>query len=704
VSALTERLPRGPDREWVLLKRIMREASALGTEFRITGADVEISSRHPLPPDLEGLLAEAREHGLLHSYLGAENTDLEACAFLERLGIEPVLVTGADAAVSSLREIAAEKSPILGVDIETCPKPEHAKPKPAITLNADGSLRDQQPRGGDEAALDPHRGQIATLQVYAGGTLCYVFRGAALRRALASPWLRAQRMVSHNSGFETRFLSPDRPLECSMQATGLIIGVGYEGEKRRLENAAKEILGVQPPKGLALSNWAAPSLSRGQLAYACSDAILSYKLWGKLRVELQRTGRVEAYRLQRDAILPIAAMETRGIGFDLTEHGRLCAEWSRDLSEARRAYTELTGTPPPSKPAETREWLATVVEDLASWPRTTKTGLLSTEEKDLKRLTLSDVPTVRPVLEILARQKLLANFGPRLSGFVNPVTGRIHASYNVAATKGGRCSSSSPNAQQWPGAKWPLFKRCIVPGPGHLLVVADWSLMELRAAAWFSRDRTMLEVFRAGRDLHRESAAGITGLAYEAVSPEQRQAAKPVNFGAIYGVGPKTLAENAFCDYGVDMSEAEAKDALDRFFRRFRDYDRWRWANYRAIQACGRVKTLSGRTVEAAWEFGGKISFPQCCNLPIQGSCADAMLRAIPAAHSRLRELGGFLVAVVHDEVVAEVPEDRAEAAKAILVEVMTEAFLETFPGSSSTRLVCAGAGVNWYAAKRDAG
>ena len=128
MSALTERLPRGPDREWVLLKRIMREASALGTEFRITGADVEISSRHPLPPDLEGLLAEAREHGLLHSYLGAENTDLEACAFLERLGIEPVLVTGADAAVSSLREIAAEKSPILGVDIETCPKPEHAKP------------------------------------------------------------------------------------------------------------------------------------------------------------------------------------------------------------------------------------------------------------------------------------------------------------------------------------------------------------------------------------------------------------------------------------------------------------------------------------------------------------------------------------------------------------------------------------------------
>jgi DNA polymerase-1 len=419
-----------------------------------------------------------------------------------------------------------------------------------------------------------------------------------------------------------------------------------------------------------------------------------------MRPALEAKGRLEPYALQRNAIPAVADMQLRGLGFDIAEHARQAHVWAVELADARRAYLDMTGNPAPSKPDEVRSWLATVAgERLTNWPRTS-TGELSIERRHLKRLALSDEPTVRPVLSILAHEKLLSTFGPKLRQFVNPITGRIHCSYNIAASKAGRFTVSKPNLQQLPSTKAPDFKAAVVASPGCVLVGGDWSQIEMRAAAWISGDPALTAVYEEQRDLHTETAALIAGVPVNEVTAAQRQGAKAVNFGSIYGVGPRALAASAFDTYGVDMTLAEAKGALDRFFAAYRTLKRWMYNHADLCQRQGFVRIGAGRIVEAAWEPAGHLSFPQCCNLPVQGAAADAMLRAIPLVFRRLRGINGGMVACVHDELLLEVAEADAETARGILEASMIEAFEATFPGAPLNKVVEVKVGKTWKEVK----
>jgi DNA polymerase I-like protein with 3'-5' exonuclease and polymerase domains len=688
------------------LKAAIRDAAARGATFRICGADITIDGLRTIPDPI----ARARHSGFLYSWLAGDEDDNEALAFCRTLDVEPVLVETLEEALVAVKTMTP--AAFVGLDIETAPRREYAKPRQPIAINTDGSLSAAQPSPHDDpAGLDPHLARIASLQLYAGGKYSYVFRGEALRLMLGSKWLRQQHLVAHNAGFEIKFLrhhtkpvegvTTGHPIECTLQAAGLVIGVGFDGEKRRLDRVAPPILGLDPPKALQTSDWGAPRLSRGQLAYAASDAALAWRLWPKLKLAIDTRGRSVAYQLQRDVIPAIADMELRGLGIDLPEHAQQVEEWSRRLANARREYVELTGNAPPSKMAEVRDWLAEVAgERLATWPKT-KGGELSIERKYLKWLILSGVESVKPVLAMLAMEKLIANFGPKLTARVSPATGRLHCHYHIGAAKSGRFTSSKPNLQQLPNARAPEFRRCIVAAPGHVLVSGDWTQVELRAAAWLAKDRALTRIYEEGRDLHRETAAAIARLPYEAITDAQRRNAKPVNFGAIYGIGPTTLAEDAFDNYAIEITEAEARQALDRFFQIYSGYNNWRWEHWRRVKASGRVIVPgSGRVVEGAWEPEGRVRFPQACNIPIQGLCADAMLRAIALLFRRLRPLPGGMVACLHDEIVLEVPEDDADRAKAVLERSMTESFAVTFPGAPTRDVVSAGVGRNWMEAK----
>jgi DNA polymerase I-like protein with 3'-5' exonuclease and polymerase domains len=313
------------------------------------------------------------------------------------------------------------------------------------------------------------------------------------------------------------------------------------------------------------------------------------------------------------------------------------------------------------------------------------------------------IESARPVLALLAKEKLLANFGARLVEQISPITGRLHCDYNIAGTKSGRFTASHPNLQQLPSSKAPEFKRCFVAAPGKVLVGCDWSQIELRAFACIAKEKTMTRHYAEGRDIHAETAAKVAGVAVADVTKDQRHAAKPANFGAIYGIGPRSLAENAFADYGIEMTERQAKHALDTFFNTYWEGDRWRQDHARICQRRGYVRIGAGRVVEAAWEPSGHLSFPQCCNLPIQGACADAMLRAITMTYRRLRAAGinGGLVACVHDELLLEIDEKDTEAAREILEQAMIDAFIETFPGAPTTGVAKAVVGRNWEELKR---
>jgi DNA polymerase I-like protein with 3'-5' exonuclease and polymerase domains len=679
---------------WKDLQRAVREATRLGAEFRIIGADLVID-RHP-----ETLRARL-DPELLCDYFGGTSQDNAALDFSDRLGIEAVLVQTREELRAAATELSG--SQFIGIDIETWPR--GTRPLP-VRLNADGSVAAVQLKDDSRVGLDPHQADIACLQLYGGGNKAYVLRGEALQLLLGSTWLWDQHLVAHNASFEVAFLrrharQPEsgatrHPIECTMQAQGLLHGT----HRRGLDDASKDAFGIEPPKELQLSCWGAPRLSAGQIAYASSDAVLAWRLWPLLREAMVQKGRGSAYQLQRDAIPAVADMGLRGLHINLAEHARQVEAWSVELADARREYLELTATPAPSKPAEVRDWISKVAGDrLDAWPRTTS-GELSISATHVKRLALSDIPTAKPVLQILGKMKLLSSFGPKLATFVNPSTGRIHCSYNIAASKAGRFTASRPNLQQLPSTKAPEFKGCIVAAPGHVLVGGDWSQVELRAAAEISRDPALRRVFAEGRDLHDETAALISRIRVDEVTKAQRAAAKAVNFGSIYGAGPGTIATNAFADFGIDMSIAEAKAALDRFFQIYSQLKRWMRDHADACQRRGYVLIEGGRVVERGWEDSGELWYTQCCNLPIQGAAANAMLRALPLASKRLRDLRGGLVATVHDELIAEVDERDGEAARAILEETMIEAFAATFPSAPCDGVVKCWIGPTWLAAR----
>jgi DNA polymerase family A len=204
-------------------------------------------------------------------------------------------------------------------------------------------------------------------------------------------------------------------------------------------------------------------------------------------------------------------------------------------------------------------------DELAAWERTPRNAALATKRTELQRAA-PDYPPIAALIEVVKFSKLAEDFGPTLAARVSSVTGRIHASYGVAGTNTGRATCRHPNLQQIPRTSGRAdFRALFVPEPGHVLIVADYSSMELRAAAAISGDRTMTEAFRRGDDLHTITAARVSGKRPEEVTKAERQAAKATNFGSIYGIGPTKLMLSAWGGYGVNLSIEEARAQLRAF-------------------------------------------------------------------------------------------------------------------------------------------
>jgi DNA polymerase I len=687
------------------LAQAVAEAVAIGTTFTIRGADIQIDNAMPLPEALRAAL-EADKAALWH-LCGGDADEAPAVAFLASLGVHYELAETVEQARDAGRRLVADLkqySGPLGIDLETAPCSQFRRRAP-VRFKKDGFPCIRQPDPDHtKAAFDPNRSYVALLQLYAGGDTAFLFRGEAADLVLRSRWLRDQRIVCHYADFELGFIRnylPEtgdaafrHPVECSLQALGLI-----QGTRERSLRKGALILGLEQPKDFGASDWSAPNLTPGQLSYAAADAVVTRRLWRQLNAQLVSTERTKVYALQRGAIDSVVSMRARGIGFDPQEHARIHRQWDIELADARRAYLDLTGEPPPSTRADVQVWLLNVLDPgrLERWPRTPTTGELSTKIGALKRLV--HLPEARPVLAILQTEKLVSSFGD-VPKFINPVTGRLHPSFMISGAKTGRFSCYDPNLQQFPEQRCPQFRRVIAAGPGNVLVGADWNQVELRAAAWVSADPALTAIYAQGLDLHRIAAARTLGVHPDQVTDEQRRAAKPTNFGACYGIGPKSLMEDAWADYGIEKTVEQASAELEAFFELFNVFNDWRWQNLERCDAEGLIRIGAGRVVEKAWEaIERPYNVRETTSYVISGICADAMLRAITWADRRLTAAGirGGMVACIHDELLAEIHRDDAEAAKAILEAAMLDAFTTTFPDAPTLNLVAAKIGDTWF-------
>jgi ribonuclease D len=383
---------------------LLKAADKAGVRFRVAGGQLRVTGEVPpeMLPVLDALKGRRKE---LMRLMGGD-AGQSSIGLLAALGVVAVVPETVEEAQALLAELMAHSRRItpqkvqqqggvwIGADTETAALPGEEMRPPVHLRLRDGLPAAHQPRLKGKAGLDPHRSKIRLLQLYGGGERCLVLDTDKVPLAAVAEVFQSCTLLIHNAEFELRFFAEAgiqvTHFECTMQAASLLLGV----HRRSLEDAARAYLGVEVPKALQLSDWSAPVLSKGQIAYAALDAILAFQFWRKARVELHHKGRSAAYTLQRDAIPPTVRMILRGITLDLEAHHHQINKAEVEARSARAAFLTDTGKAPPSTPGETRTFLTEVLpaEVIESWSRTAKTGELTTEGAELRRHL--DIPAI----------------------------------------------------------------------------------------------------------------------------------------------------------------------------------------------------------------------------------------------------------------------------------------------------------------------
>ena len=326
----------------------------------------------------------------------------------------------------------------------------------------------------------------------------------------------------------------------------------------------------------------------------------------------------------------------------------------------------------------------------------TASGAPSTDEEVLQELA-ADFPLPARILEHRSLAKLKGTYTDKLPLMVNPDTGRVHTNYAQAVAVTGRLSSNEPNLQNIP-IRTPEGRRireAFIAPPGHAIVSADYSQIELRIMAHISEDPGLLKAFAEGIDVHKATASEVFGVPVDQVSSEQRRYAKVINFGLIYGMGAFGLASN------LGIEQKAAKDYIDRYFQRFAGVRRYMDETKARAKEQGYVETAFGRRLwlpEINSGNGPRRSGAerQAINAPMQGTAADLIKLAMIAVQDWLdgERRAARMIMQVHDELVLEVPDDELDTVRARLPDLMCHVADLKVPLA-----VGVGAGPNWEAA-----
>jgi DNA polymerase-1 len=428
--------------------------------------------------------------------------------------------------------------------------------------------------------------------------------------------------------------------------------IGYHS----LAAVAHRWLGQTLDKAQQTSDWSGP-LTDEQLAYAARDAAILLPLRETFASVLEKDGIASIAALEFSAVPAIVWMEAAGVPIDVGAWTALRDAALATLAAVDRELAETLPGVNVDSPTQLQRGLRDLGIDI---PTTQEATLRGVEGRH---------PTVGLVLRRKQVKKQVSTYGDGYLRHVDATTGRIHASYRLIGAASGRMSCSTPNLQNIP--RDPAYRRCIRPTTaGRVLVKADYSQIELRIAAQISGDVAMRRAFQAGEDLHTTTARAVLG---REPTKDDRQLAKALNFGLLYGMGAERLRSYAQHDYGVTLSEQEAVRFRERFFQTYPGLRAWHRAQHDGAVT---TSTLSGRPRHFVRQFTEKL------NSPVQGAGADILKGAMTRLwHDRASVPSAVPVLAVHDEIVCEVDTDEAERCAAWLREHMMAAGVALLPG-----------------------
>jgi DNA polymerase-1 len=481
-------------------------------------------------------------------------------------------------------------------------------------------------------------------------------------------------IVGHNLKYDLKFLyrygiEPYAVFD-TMIASQLIGDI----ERHSLQKVAMHYLGKVIDKSLQMSNWAKAILSKEQLEYAALDVKMVKDLFFIMLEKLNsnahqeetllktRTSKVFGLKnpiaiIEMAFVQEIAKLELNGICVDENKVEELIKEYRRSLQKKVMDFM-IAYRVDPMSPKQLGEFLTKNLGlDL---PKTEK-GNISTDDKVLSSFTHH--PVIQKLLEIRSIKKLLDKLEEIKSSIKN---GSVYPEFKQIGAITGRMSSLNPNVQNIPRELRSVFKA----REGNVFVISDFSQIELRIASEYVGDEKMIRAFKEGRDLHRYTASVLLGKKEEEVSKEERQLAKAVNFGLIYGISAKGLSEYAK-SYGIDLSVDNAQKIRNKFFEYFASFKSWHEKVKRELKEFkeSRGYTLLGRKYVAH-------TFPDAVNYPVQGSGADLLKLSVLMFDAEIRKEGlkAKVVNLVHDEIVVECQKDDADTVKELLEKAMKHA------------------------------
>ena len=541
----------------------------------------------------------------------------------------------------------------------------------------------------------------------AGGPVIYAdFRRDGMRDAVLASlqgWIgdREVRLAGHNLK-EVLRLCPGPLCESALFDAMLVSYLlkpsihGHSLDELALERLRRKPLTL---KEVGWDKGQEPAVGDSRLsAYAAERVELARRMAEAMRRELEAGSLARVYTEIEAPLVPVLLrMEEAGILLDSGYLREMSVELGAEIAGLETEIYKQAGEP---FNLNSPQQLGVVLFEKMGLPalkRTQKTKSYSTGAETLEELARRGYPIAQLLLRYRELTKLKSTYIDALPEMV-AADGRIHTRFNQAVAATGRLSSTNPNLQNIPvrtelGQR---IRRAFVAPPGHVLLVADYSQIELRLLAHIADEKTLLDAFAAGQDIHRATAAVVLGVAPELVTAEQRRAAKTINFGILYGMSAYGLSQE------LGISTKEADRFIATYMGQYPGVKRYMEETLESAEREGKVETLYGRVrwmpdiKSKNWNLRENAR-RMAINARIQGTAADILKLAMIAVDRRLRDEqpGAHLLLTVHDELVLEVPEEQAEAVAQIVKAEMA--------GVADLKVpleVEAGWGASWYEAK----
>ncbi|MDD5758558.1 MAG: DNA polymerase I [Desulfobulbaceae bacterium] len=640
-----------------------RETAFLSREL------VRLKSDVATPTDISDyLLPEANNEELTRLF-----TELEFSRLIPEKTSSQPLSTDRFHLVSSVDQLSAmaktlEQSPYLVIDTETSGLDTMVAELVGISLCGDQEDAWYLPLSHHDASGVPQAQQLTVPQVK-----------AAIMAMLSNPKLPK---IGHNLKFDYAILKNHGlelagPLWDTMIASYLV-----EPTRRshKLDTLCSELLDIRMTSFTEVTESSKkPDCFRfvqieAAKDYSCEDVIATAKLWNHFEPQLDKLNLWPLFNHVETPLIPILAeMEANGILIDCNLLASLSIELGEQIATLETRIVAIAGPFNINSPKQ----LAEILFEKLGLPhgRKTKTGY-STDSAVLEKLAAThELP--RLIIEHRNLSKLRSTYVDKLPTMVNPGSGRLHTSFNQTVTATGRLSSSEPNLQNIPirTAEGQRIRAAFIPAPGYQFLAADYSQIDLRVLAHYSKDPALSDAFCTGQDIHRQTAAEIFGLEAKRVTSDMRRIAKSINFGIVYGMGAFGLSEQ------LHISRKEAATFIDRYFDHFGGVKTFMDQIIAQAHRDRFVTTLLGRRrdlpeINSSNKNLREFAERTALNTPIQGTAADIVKIATIKVHQSLKDhgLGAKILLQIHDELVIEVPTPEIEQTSLLVKEAMESA------------------------------